>query len=182
MLIVEGPDGAGKTTLVTHLCDELGVEVRVRSSTSEHGPVDDLWEWVKADMASDPHWGIYDRHPLISETIYGPILRGEVRLGGEDPNELVEMWHQFHALKPYIIYCLPQLATVRVNVAANHDGDTTHTRGVLRYTDHIYAAYYYRMTRDWASGIEAEHWDYESPIAADHKALIVAKAARHTER
>jgi GTPase SAR1 family protein len=159
VLIVEGPDGSGKTTLVNRLCEELGVEVRSRASTSDDGPIDDLWAWVVRDMGTNTNSGIYDRHPLVSEMIYGSILRGEVRLGDEDPHQLVQILEFFYGMKPLIIYCLPKLKTVRVNVGKNH-GHTEHTRGVLRFTDHIYAAYRYRMSLDSLHGV-AEHWDYE---------------------
>lgn len=162
MLIVEGPDGAGKTTLVERICEEFGVEKRPRSSTSENGPVDNLWDWVIQDMGSNVNVGVYDRHPLISEMIYGPILRGEIRLGPNNLSELSTMLRFFYGFNPLIIYCLPNIATVRVNVARNHDGETSHTKGVLRYTDHLYASYYYRMAQDIQRGV-AMQWDYNQP-------------------
>lgn len=185
MVIVEGPDGAGKTTLINRLCAELGVEIRPRSSTSDHGPVDDVWEWVKRDLITNVDRDIYDRHPFISESIYGPVLRGEMRLG-PDPEEQELHYGLFLHHRPLVIYCMPPLKQVRFNVAQNHDGQTDHTRGVLRYIDTIYALYQYRAMMD-RHVIETLHWDYTGETLpgfplADHYRMIVDEVARKLER
>ncbi|MET0416588.1 MAG: hypothetical protein ABW022_11275 [Actinoplanes sp.] len=77
-LIIEGMDGSGKDTLIQELMAYRGwpgeYKVHDRASTSLGGPVDSLAQWVEDDMAfignGKNNW-IYNRHPLISETIYG---------------------------------------------------------------------------------------------------------------
>lgn len=78
----------------------------------------------------------YDRHPFISEFIYGPILRGEVK------DNLADL-----ELRPYrntffsdalIILCLPPAYIVDNNVR----GDTVQMEGVLSSIGEIYNSYH----------------------------------------
>lgn len=159
MLIVEGPDGGGKTTLVESLCSRLELEVRPRSSTSDHGPVGELGDWIDRDFTTNTHVGIYDRHPLISETIYGPLIRAsQSDLLSMGPVE--DLFHMLYSTTPLlIIYCLPPVANVRVNVGQSHEGTTDHLRGVLKFTDQLYDLYMYRYLMDASRGV-AIKWDY----------------------
>lgn len=159
MIIVEGPDGAGKTSLITRLRDDLGVETRPRHCTSEDGPLDGLLQWVEDDLKTHVHEGIYDRHPLISELVYGPIIRGEALLG-DDVDRLVNVLLKFKHYDPLIIMCLPPRAQVRVNVAQNHQADTAHQQGVLKYTDGLWSMYYYRYIELLSNGFRVLRWDY----------------------
>lgn len=119
MIVFEGPDGAGKTTLMEELTSQLQIPKAPRASTSEGGPVENLFQWAWNDVRS---WGstsfvqAYDRHPLVSEYIYGPICRGYT-----DP-----AFDSFHAHKlrkyfqhlSFVIFCLPPLDEVTKNVQA----------------------------------------------------------------
>jgi hypothetical protein len=79
-LIVEGCDATGKDTLIDlimqHQPFPWTVQVHPRASTSLGGPVSQLSRWVDDDLV-DNAWDVtkywlYNRHPLISEPIYGP--------------------------------------------------------------------------------------------------------------
>jgi hypothetical protein len=81
-LIIEGMDGSGKDTLIQSLmaykgwADNVPLRVHSRASTSLGGPVTGLAQWVEDDLASleakeSPQRWVYNRHPLISEPIYG---------------------------------------------------------------------------------------------------------------
>jgi hypothetical protein len=80
MIIVEGMDGSGKTNLVARLKRDLGIPQAERASTSVGGPVQDICDWARVDVARWPELPvqIYDRHPFISELIYGPVVRGVI--------------------------------------------------------------------------------------------------------
>lgn len=89
MIIVEGCDGAGKSTLIDALTRTFFPNLKLgpKASTSlggvsHHREPEALSQWVDAEMAhwSDPGYGprLYDRHPLISEPIYGPVVRNHL--------------------------------------------------------------------------------------------------------
>jgi len=122
MIILEGPDGSGKTSLMSTLLDRFpGIEEHERASTSKGGPVENIFEWAQADILS---WGVqplsfYDRHPLISEPIYGEEIRGKFDGRFTDPEgEDLGMHMMFRGL---IILCLPPQSEVVKNVTLNVD-------------------------------------------------------------
>lgn len=144
MIIVEGPDGGGKTTLIRQLQEaypDLPVAPRVVSKQTE--AMVDMQEWVNRNLSEGPQWMLFDRHRLISEFIYGPILRKQQASGFSDP---VWVWHslrRFERLRPILIYCLPPLETVMENVIGDEDN--------ARVWDHImgiYTAYTHRAILD----------------------------------
>ena len=92
MIIVEGPDGAGKSHLVGMLSEDLGIPVHERAVRDRLGPADpqgaSLWKWAYNDVTTWPSqpMSISDRHPLVSEYIYGPIIRGVSAPGFNHPS------------------------------------------------------------------------------------------------
>src|SRR5690606_4274519 len=82
LLILEGPDGAGKTTLADAICDRVPNAIKVKLTFR---PDLDIWEHhtealrVAQDKSHD-HLVIFDRH-WPSEYIYGRVFRGHVQYG-----------------------------------------------------------------------------------------------------
>lgn len=117
MIILEGPDGSGKTSLMSTLLDRFPrIEEHERASTSKGGPVQNIFEWAKDDILS---WGtqplsFYDRHPLISEPIYGEHIRG--KFDGRFTDALGEDLGMHMFLTGLIIVCLPPKSEVVINV------------------------------------------------------------------
>jgi hypothetical protein len=116
-IIVEGPDGAGKSTLVKRLVDTGLFCQYPRASDSTKGPVTELGEWVRKaglDMITCAP-AVFDRHPLISEPIYGPICRGAMRPMFDNVG-----WLHRHiadlTLCALVIWCLPPFEEVQSNV------------------------------------------------------------------
>lgn len=155
MIIVEGPDGSGKDTLIDELIHQLGVDVvkgprAVKSSIS--GPVDNLGDWVLKDYRE---WGmteacrIYNRHPLISEKVYGPVLRGGIERGLSDASEALL---QAFAGSTLVIMCRPPLEVVRECVNADRD-----MRGVVDNIDEIYSRYQ-AMEKLWPGWMVKYDW------------------------
>ena len=136
IIIVEGPDGSGKTTLVNMLKEELGISVAPRVVSKEATAMTDLMSWVDDNLDNGPVPTLFDRHRLISETIYGPILRPESSPGFDDLSWLGPRMTRFYKLEPLIIYCLPPLETV----LANLKGDPNNL-AVIDFTDRIYQSY-----------------------------------------
>lgn len=76
MIIVEGMDNSGKTTLVRHLTDKFhlfGVNSRMKMVNQES-----METFFRHSMTLQSKIStlIFDRYHLISEPIYGPIIRG----------------------------------------------------------------------------------------------------------
>lgn len=116
MIITEGMDGTGKSTLIRSLSRDLNIPVHDKASTSLGGPVDNIYDWAKQDIES---WGtqplsIYDRHPMISEMIYGPIARGSLdkRFLEPEASTLLKTMYE----KSVIVLCAPPWHLVNKNL------------------------------------------------------------------
>lgn len=167
MFIVEGPDGAGKTTLIRRLQENIDFEVMPRPCTSDGGiDMTTLRQWVDEDLSLPMHHrGFYDRYPLISEPIYGPLLRGRMADGFSDWKWMGHRLHMLTLRDPLIVFCLPPKQRVMDNVLDTHSqDDTEHLRGVIRHTEAIYEAYTFRA----AQGSLTDNvwvWDYTAENA-----------------
>lgn len=153
-LIIEGPDGAGKSTLVKYLSPILDVPVARRISDSITGVQGkNLRNYVDGDMgrwannaSNNPNlhsqvWAsttpsrLYDRYPLISEPIYGLHVRKAPQ------TEFMTPWYKdayakFLALDPLVVWCLPPYDEVCKYVHPQRDMD-----GVWRNISQLYQAY-----------------------------------------
>lgn len=139
MIICEGPDGGGKTTLARRLSEELKLPMHKRASDSITGPVVDLYAWTYDDIAtwhSQP-LSIYDRHPLTSEHIYGPTVRGQVRPGFEMTNANIAFMRRYLRKHALVIVSLPPFQEVHKNVTS----EVGQMAGVVDNIDHIYDCY-----------------------------------------
>lgn len=120
MIIVEGPDGAGKTTLIERLSEDLGIPVAPKVVDHNTNATVNLKLWVEGNVSvrnRPTQEVIYDRHRLISEFIYGPILRERQTPGFNDPDWVRTMLSRLYAfVRPTIIFCLPPLGVVLGNV------------------------------------------------------------------
>lgn len=125
MIIVEGPDGSGKTTLIEKLQHELKLPLHGRFCNSdgtvtdnEKSPRSILFDLAMEDIGSlstQPPC-IYDRHPMISEYVYGPIIRGELPEGFET-NEARRALFTL-ANHTLLIICRPPLRALVSSVTA----------------------------------------------------------------
>ena len=171
MIIVEGPDGAGKTTLIRQIQERWPeLEVAPRVVSKETKDLVDLQEWVNRNLSEGPQFKIFDRYRLISEFIYGPVIRKEQRPGFTD---VTWVWHslrRFERLGPIIIYCLPPLQVVKRNIT----GDESN-RAVWDHIDGIYTAYLQRATLD-ALHLHAFVYDYTTDGQEDDPLSIFVPA------
>ena len=110
MIICEGMDNSGKTTLAKYLAENLPNAKLVPT----HGPVKP--EEVNTILRSigmavfyrKPL--IYDRFPIISEMVYGEILRNGSAFNAVYDCDLLLGW--LKACNPLIIYCRPSKETI----------------------------------------------------------------------
>lgn len=148
IIIVEGMDGTGKTTLAQQLAHRL--KVKPRKFVGSLGPSDDyrlalvnrtISEITELEIDSALEIAsarrrsvkrLYDRFPLISEAIYGPTLRGRNCFGVQ----YYSVRRRLLALKTVIIYCRPHRDVIRSNVQ-----QAPQMPGVLEHFDELLDAY-----------------------------------------
>lgn len=177
-VVVEGPDGGGKSNLVERLVEATGLPILQRASDSEKGPIANIGEYIENDlMFNHDVRGIYDRHPLISELIYGPTCRGWMKwadVASETDREwLTEMLALFYSYQPVLIYCLPPWYRVFDHVMAS-----VQMEGVRENCQEIYELYVAQACRDlWRPNVWV--WNYMAPrnYNAILRAVEVAKDA-----
>lgn len=156
MIIVEGPDGAGKTTLIKQLAERYDLPIAPRVVSKDAEAMVDLKAWVEENVSQGFQPMIFDRHRLVSETIYGPILRDKQEPGFDDWVWMSVMIDRFYNCNPLIIYCLPDLEVVKANIAGDIDNKV-----VWGSIDAIYAAYVARSALDYNSrNVAVDIWDY----------------------
>ncbi|AVR56935.1 thymidylate kinase [Microbacterium phage Triscuit] len=144
MIIVEGPDGAGKTTLIKSIQELTGFGIAPRVVSKETKALFDLKVWVEDNLDLGPHDAIYDRYRLISEFIYGPILRTTQQPGFTDIDWVLHNTKKLYKrLDPIVIYCLPPLEVIKGNL--ENDPDNTQ---VVNHIEQIYTAYLNKVAMD----------------------------------
>jgi hypothetical protein len=98
MIIVEGPDGGGKTTMCKMLAEYFGTEV-----FHAGGPVKYLEELdTRIDIQLGEYGSIVDRCSIFSEPIYGTILRKRSLMGLTEFERWIEYLKSHHW---GIVYC-----------------------------------------------------------------------------
>lgn len=99
-IIIEGPDGAGKSTLAKAF-ESLGWTLAPKACTSEGGALghSDLMRWLHASMSCDGY--VIDRHPVLSGYVYDYVL------GRETPLRWPADYLNAMRRKSIIIYCRP---------------------------------------------------------------------------
>jgi hypothetical protein len=128
LVITEGPDGGGKTTLCKELMKNYPEFVYKHPVPSE-GPEGQTEEYMITDMEKDikkaenGEWILMDRINLFSEIIYGPICREASRITEEHWEYLFQ---RLIALDPIIIYFRPMDDVL----LANLDNDELQMDGV----------------------------------------------------
>lgn len=105
-VIVEGMDGTGKSTLVTHLWTEF---THLTPVVNKLGPDQDLFNWwlkhlVPNSLGLTP---VYDRF-FYSELVYGPIIRGHLKVTHE---QVLFMYNQLRE-KALLIFARPSIEDI----------------------------------------------------------------------
>jgi hypothetical protein len=152
-IIVEGMDGSGKSGMVTRIADRLRIPIHERACKSTEGPVDKLYEWATEDVMS-LRWqpfSVYDRHPLISEYIYGPITRQSVSPQFYTPH--AAGLSRLFADAVLVVFCDPGPDEVFKNVL-----EGKHMDGVSEHASRLY--YAYRSFMHYWPGNRPVVWDY----------------------
>lgn len=147
MIILEGPDGAGKTYLKNQILQAFpDLPLAPKAMASDITPnihmVHYIEEWTNKQRPSDV---LFDRFALISGPLYAPILDDKYQLNIYSSLRWMRNQHAtfYGIVRPLIIYCLPPISTVRDNVR----GDPENAKAAP-YIERIYAAYVHRAAVD----------------------------------
>ena len=106
MILIEGCDNSGKTTLVSKLSDDLRL-LSIRQRQLPRNKLD-ITEYVLYMLGLSRRFPtIFDRWPPISEPIYGPICRGVSFLTKQEVFDLHSMITELDPC-PVIVYCRPR--------------------------------------------------------------------------
>ena len=156
MIVIEGPDGAGKTTLIKELVGEYRFKVGERGTKDRDllytVTVPDTMRAIRKMLAArqggwDPV--IWDRL-YYSDLVYAPIQGREVAFSREE-RRFVEF--TLRELQVPVILCLPPWDIVQRNVL---DENRHEMPKVKQNIDRIYRAYRHGMAGRWYTF----HYDY----------------------
>lgn len=96
IIVLEGMDNSGKTTLGHQLADDLQLtEVHACRKPQVAQDIADYQEWLEGS----PNHVVVDRHPAFSDLVYGPILRGRT-----PANWIMAQNIRKHV---FLVYCRP---------------------------------------------------------------------------
>ena len=160
MIILEGPDGAGKTRLALRLADELRVPIEPKVVQADMSTEVDLASWCEDQMRGWPRKVIYDRFPLISEFKYGPIFKHDIRPAFKNFELLYQLHAQLQLSDAIIIYCLPPISEVLQNVL---DEATDNEAVIGTALAGVYWAYFNEAAQQSPRLV----WDYTKPETYD---------------
>ncbi len=159
--MVEGCDGTGKSTLVARLGLDLDLPIHDRASDSIGGPVPNVYEWALRDVASwdNQTLALYDRHPFVSELIYGPIVRGKL-------DDQFFSYKGFRARRAFrkdalVIFCKLPWEVVMSNLTKS---PTSQMPGVMDNAKRLwllYQVFFSEFVNEPGSSLKV--WDYTEP-------------------
>lgn len=108
IFIIEGPDGAGKTTLARSLCYDYNLEYFHEGPPPiDVYPVMEYYSSLIVNAAMGTVGAVFDRLAL-GEMVYGPVLRDGDRLGEHGWEDICHVMATFRVEH---IVCLPSLET-----------------------------------------------------------------------
>lgn len=149
MIVVEGPDGAGKSTLIKSLMlANPCLKLAPRACSSLDGPLvgDDLIEWIREYGILYGY--IYDRHPCISRPVYDAVY-------ADLPEERTRPWLQgtLYEIRDNarVIYCRPPRRDIirSVNESAQMAGVDRKIHQIIDTYDAIMASMIAHERYDW---------------------------------
>lgn len=161
IVVVEGPDGGGKSTLIDNLrlsCDRHYVSLRRSGPPKTLEEINHIVRWIEQHDpdGTRPTPLILDRHPFISESIYGPALRGNSLL--TDYYTLHDIEYHFARFINRVIYCRPPTSTILKKMH-----DNPQLKGVTERIEMITERYdqVTRLIRNWGVNVIEYDWTIE---------------------
>lgn len=152
LVILEGADGSGKTTLANRIRKEIDQYLLLLRSNGPPsiGQLADYIGWV----SSLPHKLVLvtDRNPIISEAVYGPIIRGKC-LHALTTEQIARQFRN-----AMIIHCRPNYSALAAGAAKEVQMD-----GVVMNLRHIIKAYDELMGKLESEGVYIKRYDFTGP-------------------
>lgn len=158
MIIVEGPDGSGKTSFVRSLKNMTGLQLATKAVSSEMKAQVHIEDYIERSISLSLTHLIYDRFALISGPIYGPFFGMKPpNICFKDPVKFHTWLQRFRLARPLIIYCLPPWDVVAENLQK-----TFQPQGVgMEVWEGIYWAYWAKAHQDFSDpGYDTYIYDY----------------------
>lgn len=155
MIILEGPDGAGKSTLIAEIEKHLGIK-----ATHFGGPPKTKKEMlIRIQNSFDCQ--LLDRWSPISEQIYGPLRPDSIGVSTNLLNNFIDQ------TKPIIVYCRPHRNTLMRNKVEGlkrekQHKSREHCEAVSRNFNTIIQAYDKLMSNLLLRGHSILTYDYEA--------------------
>ncbi len=164
MVIVEGCDNCGKTKLIQHLATELHCEV-IKSPGPQ--PKEALASWMMV-MFQLQHIQavIFDRFPVISEEIYGKVLRGYSELDFYGERTFITILKR---MSPLIIHCRPPMYKIL------DLGTRPQMEGVSEHILELVAKYDYLMRILQEEGFSIIQYDYMSDVVTKDEITVMVR-------
>ena len=131
MIVVEGMDNSGKTTLVQQISSRFNIQIQ--PSLGPPTPEKAFQILTEFILARDLR--VYDRLVAFSDTVYGPPLRQRVVT---DPTQWTWI-HRILRTQPFIIYCRPPTERVLdFGDRGQMDGVVARAKQLLRGYDSLF--------------------------------------------
>jgi len=108
MIIVEGCDNTGKSTVLAKLAD--GLKLMIVNNRKRPSGTSDISFFNTRMVELSKHFPlILDRHPVISEPVYGPICRGT---SWPERYYQENVLRELERIKALVVYCRPKNSTI----------------------------------------------------------------------
>jgi hypothetical protein len=178
-IIVEGPDGGGKTTLARALAQDFNRKyTRPEQAllSSVDGPTPGLVEWWDHELAQGDQYlahRVYDRCFYISDPIYQMAVEDRELL--IPPPTLAHGIMRLWNAEPVIIFCLPDFGITLTNVRAEN---RERLRGVSAQALSKIWNMYWATYAMWSNALydQVILYDYTEPNAHDRLAGVLDAA------
>lgn len=165
MIVCEGPDGAGKSTLVEHLAEMFDLAIGERGVANR----DHLYKVTRQDTYKALSMGVLGSQPriwdrlFVSEFVYADLVGRPCEFSQAEAEFIVAT---MNALAFPMIVCLPPLDVVKENVAKAHQMKGvnehlsgiyfTYDQGILPWPENLIYYDYTGHNKDFASLDEVE--------------------------
>jgi Cdc6-like AAA superfamily ATPase len=157
VIILEGPDGAGKTHLAKRLAEEFGLEYKRYSGLSSTTGPDGagIVDWWDEQIAENGHDVVYDRCFYISEPIYQLATPHRDLIA--EPQRMQYGIQRLANFSPLIIFCIPPFNTALGNVGQRDrlEGVDDKALAKIHWAYHVAFGYWSEILYHTCM-----HWDY----------------------